>query len=83
MTTQTALRDFLSHEWQDLASVSSQIYDKLGIPIKPERLGRLLTSNYPDVVLSDGILVRIQPEITEAHDAPQHQQPPTDQRRRA
>lgn len=56
---QTALRDFLSHEWQDLASVSREIYRVMGIPIKPERLGRVLTNAYPDVVLSEGVLVRI------------------------
>lgn len=85
MTTQTALRDFLSHEWRDLASLSSEIYEKIGIPIKPERLGRLLTASYPDVVISDGILIRIQPQMPEVANAPQsqHQQPPSHQRRRA
>ncbi len=54
------LRDYLSHEWQDIASVSREIYRDLGIPLRPERLARVLVNAFPDVVV-DGILIRIQP----------------------
>jgi hypothetical protein len=51
------LRRFLSHEWQDSAAVSRRIFDEIGVPIKPERLVRIYTSAYPDVV-ADGVLLR-------------------------
>ncbi len=82
MTTH-ALRDFLSHDWQDLASVSRAVYDKLGIPITPDRLGRVLASNYPDVVISDGILIRIVAQEPSHAPHPKPQQTPAHQRRRA
>ena len=62
------LRSFLSHEWRDVASVSSEIYKQMGIAIKPDRLARVLTNSFPDVV-ADGILIRISPQITEVSHA--------------
>lgn len=56
--TSNDLRRFLSHDWQDAAAVSRRIFDEIGVPIKPERLVRLYTNTYPDVV-ADGILVRL------------------------
>lgn len=79
----TALRDFLSHDWQDLAAVSREIYNRIGIPIKPDRLGRILTSNYPDVVVSDGTLVRIVAQEISHASHPQPTEPQENQRRRA
>lgn len=52
------LRRFLSHEWQDSAAVSVRIFKEMGIKMKPERLVRLYTSSYPDVI-ADGPLVRL------------------------
>lgn len=86
MTTgSTTLRDLLSHEWQDLGSLSAQVYDRLGIAMKPERLGRVLSNNYPDVEISDGILIRLKAqEVDHASPPPkpvrEHEQ---HQRRRA
>ncbi len=54
------LRRYLSHEWQDSAAISVRIYKEMGIAIKPERLVRLCTSNYPDVI-ADGGLLRLIP----------------------
>ncbi len=53
----TDLRRFLSYEWQDSAAVSRLIFDTLGVPIKPERLVRIYTTTFPDVV-SDGPLLK-------------------------
>ena len=52
------LRRFLSHEWQDSAAVSREIFNQMGIPIKPERLVEIYVKTYPDV-LADGPLVRL------------------------
>ncbi len=54
------LRRFLSHEWQDSAAVSRQIYDAMGLKIKAERLVKIYTTSYPDVV-ADGPLLRLVP----------------------
>jgi hypothetical protein len=62
------LRSYLSHDWQDVSAVSRAIYDDMGIAIKPERLARVLTQSFPDVV-ADGILIRIQPQPPETSDA--------------
>jgi hypothetical protein len=78
----TTLRSYLSHDWQDISQVSRAIYDDMGIAIKPDRLGRLLSDHYPDVVVSDGILIRIQPQPTETSDA-QPSSSPSNKRRRA
>ena len=51
------LRRFLSYEWQDSAAVSHRIFEEMGIPIKPERLVRMCTGAYPDVI-ADGRLLR-------------------------
>jgi hypothetical protein len=77
----TTLRSYLSHDWQDVAAVSRAIYDDMGIAIKPDRLARVLSTSFPDVV-SDGILIRIQPQPTETSDA-QPSSSPSNKRRRA
>jgi hypothetical protein len=80
----TTLRAYLSHEYQDLAVISRQIYDDLGIPIRPDRLGRVLANNYPDVEISDGILIRIKaPEISHATPPKPVREHEQHQRRRA
>lgn len=52
------LRAYLSHDWQDAGAVAHQVYEALGVKIRPVRLVRMLQNNYPDVLV-EGEMVRL------------------------